>query len=53
MDLPDKFDGPIFGEAYIWEGLIFRMLIGLHVFGGIYSGDALTGFSSIHSNVKI
>ena len=43
----DKFDGPIFGWVgsggggiygiYI-RGLIFGMLIGLHIWGGIYSG---------------
>ena len=50
----DKFDGPIFGGwlegagVRIYGGLIFGMLIGLHVWGHIYiRGGVLTGFYGI------
>ena len=50
----DKFDGPIFGggRGRIYGGLIFGMLIGLHILGGVYSrgliyGGVLTGFYGI------
>ena len=41
----DKFDG-----IYIQGnrgGLIFGILIGLHIWGGVYSGGVLTGFYGI------
>ena len=36
----DKFDGPIFGgRIYKGGGVIFGILIGLHILG-VYSGEA-------------
>ena len=38
----DKFDGPIYG---VGRGAVFAMLIGLHIWGDVYSrgGDLYTG----------
>ena len=41
----DKFDGPIFGGmgGVYTEGLIFGMLIGLHVWGAYTKGAYIRG----------
>ena len=42
----DKFDGPIFGgrgAAYVRGGLIFGMLIGLHIWGAYIRGAYIQG----------